>query len=138
MRRLLPPARALLAAVAITACSPQQAFSPRLTSSVPETPTQLPSTRDAGGLSGLSAEQAMATILQAYGLLLDQYVDPVDPVALLQTAWDGFAGALPAGTPKPAAPELTGTSPVGDLNRFRRSEERRVGKECQCGVSAGH
>ena len=114
-------ARALLAAAFLVSCAPEQALAPHLTSDVPETPTPLPSVRDVGTTNGLSAEQGFAVIAQAYALLLDQYVDPIDPIALLNTAWDGFTAALPAGQPKPAAPEITGANPLGDLNRFRRA-----------------
>ncbi len=118
LRRL---AQTFLAAALLVACAPQQVLAPRLTSDVPETPTPLPSVRDVGTTNGLSAEQGFAVIAQAYALLLDQYVDPIDPVALLNTAWDGFTAALPAGQPRPAAPEITGTNALGDLNHFRRA-----------------
>jgi len=117
-RRLL---RLLLSVALLAACTPQQVFAPHLTSNLPETPTPFPSVRESGGTSGLNAEQGMAVIVQAYTLLLDQYVDPVDPVALLRSAWAGFAAALPAGIPKPEPPSLTGTNPIGDLTNFRRA-----------------
>jgi carboxyl-terminal processing protease len=113
--------RALLVVLLLAACAPQQVFAPRLTSSLPETPTPLPSIRESGGPSGLNAEQGLAVIGQAYALLLDQYVDPVDPAALLRAAWEGFAGALPEGVPKPEPPQFTGSNPIGDLTRFRRA-----------------
>jgi carboxyl-terminal processing protease len=54
-------------------------------------------------------------------VLLDQYVDSPDHVALLRAAWDGFAAALPASQATPEAPALTGTDPVADLRLFRTS-----------------
>jgi carboxyl-terminal processing protease len=107
----------LLVAALVAACSPQRVFSPRLTSQVVETPT--PAAVQVG--AGLSAEQGLALISQAFVILLDQYVEPVDPVALLRAAWDGFAGALPAGQARPEPPVLTGTTPAADFARFRRS-----------------
>lgn len=109
------PCLLCLAAALVGACTPAQALSPRLTSTVSATPTP----EENAGRAGLTAEEGLAVLGQSYDLLLSQYVDPVDPVALLNAAWEGFAGALPAGQPRPTPPQLTGTDPAGDLRRFR-------------------
>lgn len=109
---------ALAATFLVAACSPQQAFSPRLTSDVPSTPTPTPVTAS-GTRAELSAEEGVAVIVQAFRILLETYVDPVDPPALLRAGWEGFASALPPGQPVPETPAFSGTNPLIDLARFR-------------------
>jgi carboxyl-terminal processing protease len=111
---------AVLAAFLVTACTPQQAFTPRLTSDVPETPTPaVAADSSTASRAELSAEEGLAVIRQAFVVLLDAHVDALDPAALLRAAWDGFSAALPAAEPRPEPPALTGTDPAGDLSRFR-------------------
>jgi carboxyl-terminal processing protease len=117
----------VLGALLASACTPQQAFTPRLTSSVPPTPTAQPA-----AVAGLTAEDGLDLVLEAWSRLVDSYVDSVDPAALLHSAWDGMGTALPAGQPRPpypaATPAPSGT-PTGpgtvsaaqaELQRFRR------------------
>jgi carboxyl-terminal processing protease len=123
--RSMPARRALLmcilAATLVMACTPRQAFTPRLTSDLPETPTPAATVVGAepAGSSAMSAEQGVSLIGQAYALLLGTYVEPADPAALLRAAWDGFTASLPPDQPKPDVPELTGTDLRGDMQRFR-------------------
>ena len=110
-----------LAATIFSGCAPQQAFTPRLTSDLVATPTP-GAQAEAGGSRGgsaMSAEQSVSVVSQAYALLLQTYVEPADPVALLHAAWDGFAAALPADQPRPERPQLGGVDVREDLNRFR-------------------
>ncbi|HEX2515132.1 MAG TPA: S41 family peptidase [Chloroflexota bacterium] len=110
-----------LAATIFSGCAPQQAFTPRLTSDLVATPTP-GAQAEAGGSRGgsaMSAEQSVSVVSQAYALLLQTYVEPADPVALLYAAWDGFAAALPADQPRPERPQLGGVDVREDLNRFR-------------------
>ncbi|MBI3974371.1 MAG: S41 family peptidase [Chloroflexi bacterium] len=111
---------AILSAYIVAACTPQQAFSPQLTSSLPETPTPV-AVQQAGGSSRLSAEQGLTVVIQAFVVLLDRYVDSVEPAALLRAAFEGFAAALPAGQPRAESPAFTGTNPAQDIAAFRRA-----------------
>ena len=109
-----------LAATVAAGCAPQQAFTPRLTSQPVATPTPSAGTEAAGGRgSAMNAEQAFAVIGQAYAFLLTTYVEPASSATLLQAAWDGFVAALPPDRPRPEAPQLAGTDPREDLQRFR-------------------
>ncbi|MDQ3702693.1 MAG: S41 family peptidase [Chloroflexota bacterium] len=111
----------MLATCVVAACAPQQAFTPRLTSEIAETPTPVgrESAAAAEGSSAMSAEQAISLVGQSYALLIGAYVEPIDSAALLRAAWDGFTAALPAGQPRPEFPALSGTDPREDLARFR-------------------
>ena len=60
-----------LATTLVAACTPQQAFTLRLTSQPVETPT--PGPEVALGSSAMSAEQAITVVGQAYALLLGAY-----------------------------------------------------------------
>ncbi len=121
-RRVLLPL--ILAACVVAACTPQQAFTPRLTSEVAETPTPAVEAGaeafgPTGGSSAMSAEQAVSLIGQSYALLLGAYVEPPDSVRLLRAAWEGFSAALPTGQSRPELPTLTGGDAREDLARFR-------------------
>ncbi|MGH2352903.1 MAG: S41 family peptidase [Chloroflexota bacterium] len=107
----------LVAFVAACAPTPQQAFTPRLTSELAETPTPVAQPLAAGS-SDMSAEEGLAVVGQAYALLLGAYVEPLDSTALLRAAWDGLGAALPAGQPRPELPALAGDDPREDLRRF--------------------
>ena len=66
----------------------------------------------------LTAEQGSRLVLEAWASLVD-HVDAPDELALLGTAWDGFAAELPGGQARPPMPELRGLNPEADLLRYR-------------------
>lgn len=107
-----------------SACTPEQAFAPRLTSTLAATPTAEPATgprAPSPESATLAAEQALAVVQQAYAVLYQQYVDPLDSRALLGAAWDGFiraVGSARAGADA-APPPFTG-DPNADWALFRR------------------
>lgn len=108
----------VLVVVVLLACSPLEALSPKLTSDVVPTATAEPFTPSEGSRE-LTAEQGLAVVLEAWAWLIDLYVDPVEPLELLRTAWDGFSAALPAAQERPPFPALTGADAQADLQRFR-------------------
>jgi len=76
-----------LAALLLAACTPQQLVqpAPRSIPAPSPTPERTPPLQPAQGL---------ALVQEAYALLLQRFVDPVDPAALLQAGWDGMQKEL--------------------------------------------
>lgn len=106
----------LVTSLATASCTPQQFFSPRLSSDVSGQAT--PAVPASAGPS-ITTEEGWALVQQSFLLVLEYHVELVDPVVLLDSAWQGFANALPAGVPRPNKPSLTGTNAQADLLRMR-------------------
>lgn len=78
-------------------------------------------------LTVLLRDGGIAIIEKAYDRLLDQYINPADPAALLGAAWSGAAKEAAAkGIAVPARPALSGDR-AGDFAAFREAWGRLTG-----------
>lgn len=87
----------------------QVALAPALASASPRAQVVAPALVGASRAAEDARQQTMA-VKQAYDLLLDRYVQPLDSAALLRAGWEALAGeAQRRGAPAPGpAPTLTG------------------------------
>ncbi len=111
-----------VAATVIAGCTPADAFTPRISSDVAGSPTVVPAPSVApttavdANLKPILAEQGVQLIANAWLLFANEYVEPLDPGALLRAAWNGFETATSGATVP--APVIRGVDPQADIDAF--------------------
>ena len=101
---------ALVAAGCASATSTPTQTPPPTVTTIPATATPSgPTATPTPDLAELLKDGGIAIVLRAYDRLLDQYIDPLEPSALLGAAWEGAAAqAVTQGVAVPPYPSLAG------------------------------